>query len=177
MTKQEKLLIVDGLKLVLEKSNVVYIADTQGLNANLASKLRRSCFNDNIKITVVKNTLIKKAMEKIDDKDYSEVYPSLNGNSTVLFSEVRNAPAKLIQNFRKKSHKPVLKSAWIDQVVYTGDKNLDVLIKLKSREELVGEIISILQSPIKNTISSLTFISFTLLGIVKTLSNKNNIIH
>ena len=172
MTKQEKAIVIDELKQILTDNNIVYITDTEGLNAENASLLRRTCFKENIQIKVVKNTLLQKAMEQVDGKDYSEVFPTLKGNTTILLSETSNAPAKMIQAFRKKAEKPILKSAWIDEAVYVGDENLVTLTTLKSKEELVGEIIGLLQSPIKNVVSALKSGGNTIAGIVKTLSEK-----
>ena len=171
MTKEQKSIIIDELTQVLSDNNIVYLADTQGLNAKTTSDLRRACFKGNIQIKVVKNTLLKKAMENVD-KDYSELYGALAGNTTILISETGNAPAKLIAEFRKKSDKPLLKGAWIDQSVYVGDDQLKSLESLKSKEELIGEVIGLLQSPIKTVVSQLQSGKNTLAGLVKTLSEK-----
>lgn len=172
MTKQEKAIVIDELKQILTDNNIVYITDTEGLNADNASLLRRTCFKENITIKVVKNTLLQKAMEQVEGKDYQEVFPALKGNTTILLSEVGNAPAKMIKDFRKKSDKPILKAAWIDSAVFLGDESLDALTKLKSRDELIGEVIGLLQSPAKNVISALKSGGSTIAGIVKTLSEK-----
>ncbi|WP_295810221.1 50S ribosomal protein L10 [uncultured Apibacter sp.] len=172
MTKQEKIEVIKELQEVLESTNVLYIADTDGLNAQQTSELRRACFKGEISMKVVKNTLLKKAMENVEDKDFSGVFESLKGNSTIFTSERGNAPAKLIQNFRKKTEKPLLKAAWIDSAVFVGDVQLDTLANLKSREELIGEIIGLLQSPIKNVVSALKSSGNTIAGLVKTLSEK-----
>ncbi|WP_295840382.1 50S ribosomal protein L10 [uncultured Apibacter sp.] len=172
MTKQEKIEVIKELQEVLESTNVLYIADTDGLNAQQTSELRRACFKGEISMKVVKNTLLKKAMENVEDKDFSGVFESLKGNSTIFTSERGNAPAKLIQNFRKKTEKPLLKAAWIDSAVFVGDAQLDTLANLKSREELIGEIIGLLQSPIKNVVSALKSSGNTIAGLVKTLSEK-----
>ena len=172
MTKQEKIEVIKELQEVLESTNVLYIADTDGLNAQQTSELRRACFKGEISMKVVKNTLLKKAMENVEDKDFSGVFESLKGNSTIFTSERGNAPAKLIQNFRKKTEKPLLKAAWIDSAVFVGDVQLDTLANLKSREELIGEIIGLLQSPIKNFVSALKSSGNTIAGLVKTLSEK-----
>lgn len=172
MTKQEKTQVIEEIQTLLNEVNVLYIADTDGLNAQQTSDLRRACFKGEISMKVVKNTLLKKAMDNVEDKDFSELYNTLKGNTTILISEKANAPAKLIQTFRKKTAKPVLKSAWIDSATYIGDEQLDNLANLKSKEELVGEIIGLLQSPIKNVISSLKSGSNTIAGLVKTLSER-----
>lgn len=168
MKKQKKILVIDELKKILNDFNILYITDTENLNGNITSQLRRSCFKENIKIRMVKNTLIKIAMTETYDKDYSKIYPSLKGNTTILVSNITNSPAKLIQSFKKKWNKPILKSAWIDHVSYVGDQHLDILTKLKSKDELIGEIINILQSPIKRVV----FLNNTLLNILQTLSTK-----
>lgn len=172
MTKQEKTEVIKELQEVLESTNVLYIADTDGLNAQQTSELRRACFKGEISMKVVKNTLLRKAMENVEDKDFSGVFESLKGNSTIFISEKGNAPAKLIQNFRKKTEKPLLKAAWIDSAVFVGDSQLETLANLKSREELIGEIIGLLQSPIKNVVSALKSGGNTIAGLVKTLSEK-----
>ncbi|MCO6565354.1 MAG: 50S ribosomal protein L10 [Apibacter sp.] len=172
MTKQEKTEVIKELQEVLESTNVLYIADTDGLNAQQTSELRRACFKGEISMKVVKNTLLRKAMENVEDKDFSGVFESLKGNSTIFTSEKGNAPAKLIQNFRKKTEKPLLKAAWIDSAVFVGDAQLETLANLKSREELIGEIIGLLQSPIKNVVSALKSGGNTIAGLVKTLSEK-----
>lgn len=172
MTKQEKTEVIKELQEVLESTNVLYIADTDGLNAQQTSELRRACFKGEISMKVVKNTLLRKAMENVEDKDFSGVFESLKGNSTIFTSEKGNAPAKLIQNFRKKTEKPLLKAAWIDSAVFVGDAQLETLANLKSREELIGEIIGLLQSPIKNVVSALKSGGNTIAGLIKTLSEK-----
>lgn len=172
MTKQEKALVIDELTSILQDNNVVYIANTEGLNAYDTTEFRRACFKNNIKVRVVKNTLLKKAMERVEAKDFSGVFPALKGNSTLLISETGNAPAKLIKNFRKKSDKPELKAAWIEEAVFLGDNSIETLVNLKSRDELVGEIIGLLQSPIRNVVSALQSGGNKIAGIVKTLSER-----
>lgn len=172
MKREEKAVIIDQLTQVLQDNNIVYLTDTQGLNAKQTSDLRRACFKNNIQIKVVKNTLLKKAMENVEGKDYSELFDSLAGNTTLLTSEISNAPAKLIEDFRKKSDKPLLKGAWIEESVYVGDDNLKSLSNIKSKEELIGEVITLLQSPIKTVLSQLQTGSSTLAGVVKTLSER-----
>jgi large subunit ribosomal protein L10 len=173
MTKEQKAQSIDEITDILKQNSSVYLTDTTSLNATQTSNLRRECFKNDIQIKVVKNTLLKKAMEKIEDRDYTEMYGTLKGNTTLLLSNVGNSPAKLIQNFRKKSQIPALKSAWIDQAVYVGDNQLINLVNLKSKDELVADIIALLQSPMKNVISALNSGGQTIAGIVKTLSNKS----
>lgn len=172
MTREEKGQYIDGLTEKLNNANIFYLADIAGLNAENTSKLRRTCFNGNIQMEVVKNTLLQKAMENAKG-NYEDLYGSLKGNTTIMFAEVGNAPAKMIKDFRKKSDKPLLKGAYIEEAIFIGDENLDALVAIKSKEELIGDIIGLLQSPAKNVISALKSSGGKLAGIVKTLSEKS----
>ncbi len=174
MTKEEKNLQINNLVETLASTNVVYVADTANLNAEETGKLRRECFRQNISLEVVKNTLLKKAMERVEGKDFSELYSVLTGPTAIFTSEAGNAPAKLIKTFRAKNPKPLLKGAYIDQAVFIGDNQLDALVSLKSREELIGEIIGLLQSPVKNVVSALQSGGSTIAGLVKTLEERAN---
>ena len=147
------------------------MTDVSGLNASETSKLRRACFKANIKLSVVKNTLLSKAMES-SDKDFGNLSEVLVGNTALMYSEVGNSPAKLIKQFRKKSERPLLKGASIEDSVYVGDDQVEFLANIKSREELIGEIVTILQSPAKNVISALQSSGSTISGVLKTLSEK-----
>ena len=171
MTKEEKNQFIVDLTAKLNNANVFYLADIAGLDAENSSRLRRSCFNGNIQIEVVKNTLLKKALERAEG-NFDDLYVSLKGNTTILFAETGNGPAKLIKEFRKKSDKPLLKGAFIDQAIFIGDANLDALVALKSKEELIGDIIGLLQSPAKNVVSALKSSGGKIAGIVKTLSER-----
>lgn len=171
MTKEEKSLVIENLTAQLAENNVIYLTDLTGLNAEQTSALRRACFKANIKLAVVKNTLLAKAMEA-SDKDFGELPSILKGNTSLMYAEVGNAPAKLIKEFRKKSEKPVLKGAYIDAAVFIGDNQLDALSSIKSKDEVIGEIITLLQSPAKNVISALKSGGGKLAGIIKTLSEK-----
>lgn len=171
MTKEEKNQFVDDLTVKLNNANIFYLADIAGLDAENSSKLRRSCFSGNIQMEVVKNSLLKKALERAEG-NYDELYVSLKGNTSIMFAETGNGPAKLIKEFRKKSEKPILKGAFIDQAIFIGDANLDALVALKSKEELIGNIIALLQSPAKNVISALQSSGGKIAGIVKTLSER-----
>jgi len=171
MTREEKAQVIENLTATLAENNTIYLADISGLNASTTSNLRRACFKADVKLSVVKNTLLSKAMEK-SDKDFGELSSTLKGNTSLMFAEVSNAPAKIIKNFRKKSDKPVLKGAYIEEAVYVGDNQLDTLVLIKSREELIGDIIGLLQSPAKNVISALQSGGNKLSGIIKTLSEK-----
>ena len=155
MTKEEKVLVIQEIKGLLQDAKVVYVADLQGLNAGQTSEFRRQAFKQNIQVKVVKNTLLQKAMEQIEGVDYSEMFVSFKGNSAILISDTSNAPAKLIQGFRKKEEKPALKSAYLQETFYVGDENLGMLANIKSKEEMIGEIIGLLQSPIQRVVSAL----------------------
>ena len=155
----------------LADSTNIYLTDISGLDAATTSNLRRACFKSNIKLAVVKNTLLEKAMEA-SEKDFGELPSTLKGNTSVMYSETGNAPAKVIKEFRKKSEKPLLKGAFIEEAIYVGDELLDTLVEIKSREELLGEIVTLLQSPAKNVISALKSGGGTIAGIVKTLSER-----
>jgi large subunit ribosomal protein L10 len=154
MTREEKSIAIEDLTAKLAESNIIYIADTSGLNAETTSNLRRACFKAGIKLEVVKNTLLAKAMEA-SSNEYGELPSVLKGNSSILISDVANAPAKIIKDFRKKSDKPVFKGAFINNEIYIGDNLLDSLASLKSKEEVIGEIIGLLQSPAQRIISAL----------------------
>jgi large subunit ribosomal protein L10 len=171
MTREEKSQVIEALTTTLTEGNIIYLADISGLNALDTSNLRRACFKANIKLAVVKNTLLVKAMEK-SDKDFGELPSVLKGNTSIMLADTGNAPAKLIQEFRKKSKKPVLKGAYIEEAIYVGDDQLDALVSIKSKEEVIGDIITILQSPAKNVISALQSGGQKLSGILKTLSEK-----
>ncbi len=155
MTKDQKVVAIQEIKDLLEGAKVVYVADLDGLNAAKSSDFRRQAFKNNIKVKVVKNTLLQKAMEQIEGVNYSEMFETFKGNSALMIAETANAPAKLIQGFRKKEEKPALKSAFVQETFYIGDNNLDTLVNIKSREEMIGEIIGLLQSPIQRVVSAL----------------------
>jgi large subunit ribosomal protein L10 len=172
MTREEKNQFIDNLTIKLNEANIFYLADIAGLDAVNSSKLRRSCFSGDIQLEVVKNTLLKKALEKAEG-NYDELYDTLAGNTSIMFSTVGNGPAKIIKEFRKKSDKPILKGAFIEEAIYIGDENLDFLTSIKSKEELIGDIVALLQSPVKNVVSALQSSGGTLAGIVKTLSERS----
>ena len=171
MTRQEKSKVIKVLTAELAENSNLYLTDISGLNAATTSALRRACFKANIRLAVVKNTLLEKAMEA-SDKDFGDLPTILKGNTSVMYSETGNAPAKVIKAFRKKSEKPLLKGAFIEEAIYLGDDQLDMLVDIKSREELIGEIIGLLQSPAKNVVSALQSSGGKLSGILKTLSEK-----
>lgn len=154
MTKDNKVVAIQEIKDLLQDAKVVYVADLEGLNAQKTSDFRRQAFKNNITVKVVKNTLLQKAMEQLD-VDFSEMYGTFKGNSALMVAETANAPAKLIKDFRKKDTKPALKSAFVQETFYLGDNNLETLANIKSREEMLGEIIGLLQSPAQRVISAL----------------------
>jgi large subunit ribosomal protein L10 len=171
MTREEKASVIQDLTAQLAENTTIYLADISGLDATTTSDLRRACFKANIKLSVVKNTLLAKAMEA-SDKEFGELPDVLSGNTSLMFSETGNAPAKLIKTFRKKANKPLLKGAFIEEAIFVGDDKLDALVSLKSKEEVIGDIIGLLQSPAKNVISGLKSGGGKLAGILKTLSEK-----
>jgi large subunit ribosomal protein L10 len=172
MKKEEKEKIVDALAEQLSAYKNFYITDTSSLTVETTNRLRRLCFNRGVKMQVAKNTLIYKALEKTGE-NYENLSDVLKGSSTILFAEGGNVPAKLIKEFRKKSDKPILKGAFIESSVYIGDDQLDALANLKTKNELVADIIALLQSPAKNVISALQSGGNKLAGIVKTLSERS----
>lgn len=171
MTREEKSLVIEDLTAQLTDNSIIYLADISGLNALSTSNLRRACFKANVKLAVVKNTLLAKAMEA-SNKEFGELPSVLKGNTSIMMAETGNAPAKVIKEFRKKSDKPLLKGAFIEEAIYVGDDYLDTLVNIKSREELIGDIVGLLQSPAKNVVSALKSGGGKLAGILKTLSEK-----
>lgn len=172
-TRAQKEQAITELVGEIKATNVLYLTDASALNAEATSNLRRACNAGGIRMKVVKNTLLQKAMEKIETKDYSALFPTLAGQTAIMFAEKGNAPAKIIQDFRKKNKKPLLKSAWIDEAVFIGDDQIAVLAKLKGKEELIGEIIGLLQSPLKNVIGALQGGSgHKIAGLVKALEQR-----
>ena len=172
MTREEKQSLIDDLTQQLAEANIFYIADTSELDAETTSALRRESFKRDVRVSVVKNTLLHKAMEKVEGKELSELFDVLAGPTAIMFSEVGNAPAKLIKDFRKKNDRPILKAAYVEEAIYIGDNQLDALVNIKSKEELIGEVIGLLQSPAKNVISALQSSKGTIAGLVKTLSER-----
>lgn len=171
MTREEKATVIEDLKTQLGENSTIYLADISGLDAMTTSDLRRACFKANIKLSVVKNTLLAKAMEA-SEKEFGELSDVLIGNTSLMFSETGNAPAKLIKNFRRKADKPILKGAFIEEAIFVGDDKLETLVGIKSKEEVIGDIIGLLQSPVKNVISGLKSGGGKLSGILKTLSER-----
>ena len=171
MTKAQKAQEIKDLTEDLSSVKNLYLTDIAGLDAVQTTALRRACYKANIKLSVVKNTLLAKAMEA-SETDFGELQGVLKGNTSLMFSEAGSAPAKLIKNFRKKSDKPILKGAFIEEAIYIGDDQIDLLESIKSKEELIGDVIAILQSPAKNVILALQSGGTNLSGIIKTLSER-----
>ena len=171
MTKEEKSIAIEKISEILKSNQNIYLADISGLNSLQSSSLRRMCFKAGVKLSVVKNTLLEKAMVS-SSKDFGELKDTLKGNTSIMIAESSSAPAKVIKNFRKKSGKPILKGAMIEEDIYLGDDQLEILFAIKSKEELIGDIIALLQSPAKNVISSLKSSGGKLSGILDTLSKK-----
>ncbi|MCB9425476.1 MAG: 50S ribosomal protein L10 [Flavobacteriales bacterium] len=171
MTREEKSNVIQDLATKLNQSSVVYIADISGLNAEDTSNLRRSCFKSNVTLEVVKNTLLTKAME-VSERNFDNLPSILKGNTSIMIAEVGNVPAKVIEKFRKSSKRPILKGAYIDEATYIGDDQLSTLSSIKSKEEVIGDIVTLLQSPAKNVISALKSSGGNLAGILKTLSER-----
>ena len=171
MNKQDKVKVVEELKSQLANYKSIYLTDIAGLDAVQTSKLRRECFNSDVKLSVVKNTFLERAMSE-SDNEFGELKDLLKGNTTIMLSKVGNSPAKVIKKFRKDGDKPILKGAFVDEAIYVGDNHIEALFNLKSKEEVIGEIVTLLQSPAKNVISALKSSSGKIAGLVKTLSEK-----
>jgi len=173
MKKEDKGQLIESLVEQLKESEIFYLADISGLNAEQTSDLRRLCFNKGIKLSVVKNTLLKKAMETVE-KDFDDLYDVLKGNTAMMFSDTGNVPARLIKDYTKKfkTDRPALKGAYVEEMCYVGADNLEFLSNIKSKDELIGDIIGLLQSPAKNVISALQSGGNTIAGLVKTLSER-----
>ncbi len=173
MRKEDKKALIESLTKQLTENNNFYLTDVSTLNAEETSNLRRLSFKNDIKLVVVKNTLLRKAMEAVE-RDFSELYVALKGQTAIMFSEAGNAPAKMIKEYRKKKTYPMVKAAFIEEMAYHGDEQIDFLIAIKSKNELVADLIALLQSPAKNVISALQSGGQTLTGVLKTLSEREN---
>lgn len=174
MTREEKNIEIESLAQQFSQYSSFYITSVENLNSDKTSKLRRLCFNKNVKLRVAKNNLIKKALQKLDATAYDSLIPALKGTSAIMFTEVSNVPAKLIKEFRAKDSTPAIKAAWIDSSVFIGDNQLETLANLKSKNELIADVIAILQSPAKNVVSQLQSSGSKLAGILKTLEEKGS---
>lgn len=171
MTREEKTQTIEALKQQLDEHNYFYLADVSELNADATSKLRRACFRKNVQLTVVKNKLLKIAMER-SDKELDELMEALPGPTALMFTDTGNIPAKIIKEFRKEYSKPLVKGAYVEEMTYLGDDQLELLSNIKSKDELIADVISLLQAPAKNVVSALQSSGNTLSGVLKTLSEK-----
>lgn len=171
MKIEEKSQIIDSIAKDLADYSNVYVTDVEGFTVETVNQLRKLCFKRDVKFKVVKNTLLKRAMEA-SENDYSELYPALKGATSIMLCNTGNVPAKLIKEFRAKNKKPILKAAYIESASYVGDNQLEALCNIKSKNELIGDIVGLLQSPAKNVISALQSGGGKLAGIVKTLSER-----
>ncbi|WP_306642496.1 50S ribosomal protein L10 [Sanyastnella coralliicola] len=175
MTREEKTQMIEDLQAVLAENDVLYLTDASGLDSVSTSQLRGECFKNGITLRVVKNTLLKIAMDRTEGKDFSPLYDeTLKGQTALMIASVGNAPAKLIKEFRKKSDRPTLKGAYIEEACFVGDDKLETLSQIKSKEEVIGEIIGLLQSPAKNVLSALQSGGSTIAGLVKTLQERES---
>lgn len=172
MKKEDKALVIAKIAETLKEYSCFYLAETAGLDAEATSNLRRACFKDDIKLLVVKNTLLHKALETLDG-DFSDIYPVLKGSTSILCSNVGNAPAKLLKKVAQKDQElPRLKAAYVEETVYVGADQLETLSNIKSKNELIADVVALLQSPAKNLISALQSGQNTLHGVLETLSKK-----
>jgi len=171
MKKEDKSLIIEQIKATIGEYSHFYLTDIGGLNSAQSSNLRRLCYKQDVKLVVVKNTLLRKALEA-SEKDYSQLFDSLVGETSIMLSNSGNVPAKLIKEFSKTNTKPVLKAAYVEESFYIGENQLEALISIKSKNELIGEVIGLLQSPAKNVISALQSGGNTIHGVLKTLAER-----
>jgi len=155
MKKEEKTLVIKDLVEKLNANNKIYLADCSSLSVEKVNQFRKACFEKNVSVTVVKNTLLEKALEQAADSRLVELIPALKGATALMFTEVGNAPAKLIKEFRGNAERPILKGAYVEETIYIGDNNIDALASIKSKNELIGEIVGLLQSPAQRVISAL----------------------
>jgi large subunit ribosomal protein L10 len=155
MKKEEKTLVINELVEKLNANNKIYLADCSSLTVEKVNQLRKKCFEKNVSITVVKNTLLEKALERAEDSKLVELIPALKGATALIFTEVGNAPAKIIKEFRGKSDRPILKGAYVEETIYIGDNNLETLANIKSKNELIADVVALLQSPAKRVVSAL----------------------
>ncbi len=172
MKRSEKIAVIEQLTKEINSYNHYYLADISNLNAELTTELRRLCNKREVKLVVVKNTILRKALEN-SEKNSEELYDVLVNNTSILFSNSGNVPAKLIKEFSKINKKPVLKAAYVEQCIYIGANQLEALVNVKSKEELLGGIIATLQSPMKNVVSALQSGGQTISGVLKTLETRN----
>ncbi len=171
MKKQDKKILIEKLTERINNASHFYLTDISDLNAESTSALRRKCFENNIEMAVVKNTLVKIALDNAEG-DFEGLYGVLKGNTSVMFTETGNVPAKMIKELRKEQEKPILKGAYVEEGIYVGDDQLEVLSSIKSKEEVIGDVITLLQSPIKNVLGALQSAPNNIGGIVKTLQER-----
>ena len=171
MKSADKQVLINNLQEQIDSYDHFYLADISGLNAADTSDLRRLCFKQNVKLVVAKNTLLRKALEN-SGKNAEELYDTLKGNTSVMFTEVGNAPAKLIKEFRKKHKRPVLKAAFVEESVYVGEEQLDALIAVKSKNELIADVVALLKSPMQTLLSQLQSGGNTIHGVLEALKEK-----
>ena len=155
MNKTEKTQVIEQLVEKLNANNKIYLADCSSLTVEKVNAFRKLCFEKHISVTVIKNTLLKKAIEKANDSKLAELIPALKGETALIFTDISNAPAKIIKDFRKNDKKPALKAAYVEEMIFIGDEQLDALVGLKSKNELLGEVIGLLQSPIQRVLGAL----------------------
>lgn len=172
MKKEDKSEIIEQIKTTIGEYSHFYLTDTAGLNSAQTSDLRRLCYKEDVKLVVVKNTLLRKALESFNNDEFEAIYGSLKGNTSIMFSNTGNLPAKIIKDFSKGKEKPVLKAAYVEECVYVGQGQLEALISIKSKNELIGELIGLLQSPAKNVVSALQSGGNTIHGVLKTLAER-----
>jgi large subunit ribosomal protein L10 len=171
MKRTEKEVIINNLQEQINSYSHFYLTDISGLNAEDTSDLRRLCFKQDVKLVVAKNTLFRIALEN-SEKNAEELYDALKGNTTVMFTETGNAPAKLIKDFRKKHDRPILKAAFVEEAVYMGENQLETLVTVKSKDELLADVVALLQSPMKTLLSQLQSGGDTIHGVLETLKEK-----
>jgi large subunit ribosomal protein L10 len=172
MTRADKNLLIEELSQVLAERDVVYLADATGMDSTQTTNFRRECYNKGITVRVVKNTLLRKAMEQVEGKDFSELFGTLKGQTVMMTSEVGNLPAKVIKDIRKKQEMPLLKAAYVEAACFIGDNQLDALSSIKSKEEVIADVVALLQSPAKNVLGALQSGGHTISGLVKALEER-----
>ena len=172
MTRTEKDQLIDELVQMLTEKNVVYLTDASGLDSEATTSLRRECYKKDIRVRVVKNTLLRKAMERTEGREFADLYDVLKGQTALLVGDIGNAPARVLKEFRKKHNMPILKGAYVEEATYLGDNNLEALTNLKSKEEVLADVIALLQSPMKNVVGALNSGGNTLSGLVKALQER-----
>lgn len=171
MKKEEKAKIIDQIYEQVKAKPHMYVVDIAGMDAESTSALRRACFRNEVKLMMVKNTLLEKALEKTGT-DFSELAPAFKGTTAIMLADVNKVPATVIKEFRKRSELPILKGAYVEESFYLGDASLDALVQIKSKNELIGEIVTLLQSPIQNVLGALESAPNKVAGVVKALAER-----